>query len=369
VDRSYRLGILIVAATVLAASGICLAFTGSTASTPPPARAAEDLGSAAFPLGEFRLTERSGRSVSSAELAGKVWVASFIFTHCPLSCPRITSVMKGLQAELAGTAVQLVSISVDPDRDTPEVLADYARRYGADAGRWWFLTGPKDEVGRLVTQGFKLGLSLATETEQQAGAEPITHSDRLALVDRGNRVVALFDSTDPAKLTALVTAAEQRDRARRQPPEWVRRLPAINASLNTTCALLLVLAWGLIRTGHVRGHVTAMSLAVATSALFLSSYLVYHFLAGSVPFRGVGPIRVVYFTILLSHTALATLGVVPLVAVVLTRALRHQFDRHARIARVTFPIWLYVSITGVVIYLMLYQLPQSGSTAGSLLGP
>src|SRR5262249_44494423 len=155
-------------------------------------------------------------------------------------------VMKGLQAELAGTSVQLVSISVDPDRDTPEVLADYARRFGADAGRWWFLTGPKDEVARLVTQGFKLGLSSATESEQQAGREPITHSDRLALVDRGNRVVALYDSTDPARLTALVAAARQRDR---QPPEWVRRLPAINASLNTTCALLLVLAWGLIRTG------------------------------------------------------------------------------------------------------------------------
>jgi protein SCO1/2/putative membrane protein len=371
VDRSYRLGILIVVATVLAASGICLAFTSNTA-TATPGRAAEDLGNAAFPLGEFRLAERSGRSITSADLAGKVWVASFIFTHCPLSCPRITSVMKGLQGSLAGTGVQLVSISVDPDRDTPEVLADYARRFGADAGRWWFLTGPKDDVVGLVTQGFKLGLSVApeteteTETEQPAGAEPITHSDRLALVDRGNRVVALYDSTDPAKLTALVAAAKQRDR---QPPGWVRRLPAINASLNTTCALLLILAWGLIRTGRVRGHVAAMSLAVATSAVFLTCYLVYHFLAGSVPFRGVGPIRVVYFTILLSHTALATFGVVPLVAVVLTRALRHQFDRHARIARVTFPIWLYVSITGVVIYLMLYQLPQSGSTAGVLLGP
>ena len=72
-------------------------------------------------LGGFRLTERSGRAITDADLAGRVWVASFIFTHCPLSCPRITSVMKGLQAKLAGTKVQLVSISVDPDRDTPEV--------------------------------------------------------------------------------------------------------------------------------------------------------------------------------------------------------------------------------------------------------
>ena len=80
------------------------------------------------------------------------------------------------------------------------------------------------------------------------------------------------------------------------------------------------------------------------------------------PFRGVGPVRVAYFTILLSHTILATFGVVPLVALTLTRAIRSRFERHARIARVTFPIWLYVSITGVVIYVMLYQLPVSTAT-------
>jgi len=105
-----------------------------------------------------------------------------------------------------------------------------------------------------------------------------------------------------------------------------------------------------------------MILAVVTSGLFLGSYLLYHALAGSTPFRGVGLIRVVYFTILLSHTLLATLGVVPLVALTLTRAVRRQFDRHARIAKVTFPIWLYVSLTGVVIYLMLYQLPVSSTS-------
>ena len=146
-------------------------------------------------------------------------------------------------------------------------------------------------------------------------------------------------------------------------PAWVRRLPAVNATLNGTCALLLALGWVLIRAGNVRGHAATMIACVAVSALFLACYLVYHFQVGSVPFRGVGPVRLVYFTILLSHTLLATFGVVPLVALTLTRALRRRFDRHARIARVTFPIWMYVSVTGVVIYLMLYQLPAPAAVS------
>jgi uncharacterized membrane protein YozB (DUF420 family) len=99
-----------------------------------------------------------------------------------------------------------------------------------------------------------------------------------------------------------------------------------------------------------------MASCVVLSAVFLTCYLIYHVQFGSMPFRGTGPLRVVYFTILLSHLTLAIV-LVPLVAVTLTRALRRRFDRHSRIARVTFPIWLYVSTTGVVIYWMLYQFP------------
>jgi uncharacterized membrane protein YozB (DUF420 family) len=104
-----------------------------------------------------------------------------------------------------------------------------------------------------------------------------------------------------------------------------------------------------------------MLLAVATSTLFLVSYLVYHFQVGSIPFRHSGLLRFAYFTILLSHTLLATFAVVPLVMLTLGFAVRRDFVRHRRIARVTFPIWLYVSITGVVIYLMLYHLPLPAS--------
>jgi protein SCO1/2/putative membrane protein len=105
-----------------------------------------------------------------------------------------------------------------------------------------------------------------------------------------------------------------------------------------------------------------MSLAVVTSAVFLGCYLVYHYHARSVPFQGQGPVRLVYFTVLLSHTILATLGVVPLVCLTLLRAIRGDYARHASIAAMTFPIWLYVSVTGVVIYLMLYQMPLASST-------
>jgi protein SCO1/2/putative membrane protein len=106
-----------------------------------------------------------------------------------------------------------------------------------------------------------------------------------------------------------------------------------------------------------------MSLAVFTSAVFLACYLVYHYHAGSVPFQGHGPVRLVYFTILLSHTILATFGVVPLVCLTLFRAIRGDYAHHVSIAAVTFPIWLYVSVTGVIIYLMLYQMPVSASPA------
>jgi len=103
-----------------------------------------------------------------------------------------------------------------------------------------------------------------------------------------------------------------------------------------------------------------MVAAVTTSMIFLTCYLVYHYQAGSTAFRSFGGIRLLYFTILISHTLLATLGVVPLVIVTLSRALRGDFNRHRRIAQITFPIWLYVSVTGVIIYALLYHLPSSG---------
>lgn len=135
----------------------------------------------------------------------------------------------------------------------------------------------------------------------------------------------------------------------------VTGLPALNATLNATAAVLLLCGYVLIRRGRRDAHRRAMLGALATSALFLVSYLVYHFNAGSVPYEGEGVLRVVYFAILITHVVLAA-TVLPLALVTAARGLRGDFVRHVRIARWTFPVWMYVSVTGVIIYVMLYQL-------------
>ncbi len=141
----------------------------------------------------------------------------------------------------------------------------------------------------------------------------------------------------------------------------VRDLPHINALLNTAATILLILGYFFIRQKRVAAHKACMIGATTVSAAFLVCYLVYHFEVGSVKFTGRGAIRTVYFSILLSHTVLA--ATVPIfVGFTLVRAFRGQFEKHRRVARWTLPIWLYVSVTGVLVYLMLYQLYPSGQT-------
>jgi len=135
----------------------------------------------------------------------------------------------------------------------------------------------------------------------------------------------------------------------------VASLPHLNALLNATSAVFLVVGWVFIRRGHAGAHKRCMIAALICSAVFLTSYVIYHANAGSRPFPGVGFVRVTYFAILITHVVLAA-AILPLALVTATRGLRSQFDRHVRIARWTLPLWLYVSVTGVIIYLMLYQL-------------
>ena len=135
----------------------------------------------------------------------------------------------------------------------------------------------------------------------------------------------------------------------------VRDLPTLNAVLNALAAGFLLWGYVLIRTGRRRAHRRAMLAAVTCSAVFLASYLTYHAQVGSVRFARVGAIRTVYLTILLTHTLLAV-AILPLVLVTLRRAQRGDFARHRRLARITFPLWTYVSVTGVVVYWMLYRL-------------
>jgi putative membrane protein len=137
----------------------------------------------------------------------------------------------------------------------------------------------------------------------------------------------------------------------------ISQLPALNAILNSVSAILLITGYFFIRQKNIKAHRASMISAFVTSTLFLTSYLIYHFSKelGPTRFLGEGIIRPVYFFILITHTALA-IAIVPMVFVTFSRALKKRFDPHRKIARWTLPIWLYVSVTGVIVYLMLYQL-------------
>jgi len=135
----------------------------------------------------------------------------------------------------------------------------------------------------------------------------------------------------------------------------VTDLPALNATLNGIAAIFLTIGYVCIRTRRIAQHRACMIAAFSTSTLFLISYVIYHANIGSRPFTGQGVIRVVYYTILITHVILAA-AIVPMVLMTMSRGLRSQFARHKAIARWTLPLWLYVSVTGVIVYVMLYQM-------------
>ncbi|HEU4712776.1 MAG TPA: DUF420 domain-containing protein [Pyrinomonadaceae bacterium] len=141
-------------------------------------------------------------------------------------------------------------------------------------------------------------------------------------------------------------------------PEFISYLPHVNACLNTTSAVLLLSGYRFIRARNIAAHRACQIAALCVSILFLASYLTYHFNHGATRFQGTGIVRPIYFTILTTHTILAIV-IVPLVILTFYRAFRGDFTRHRRIARVTLPLWLYVSVTGVIVYLMLYQIYPS----------
>jgi uncharacterized membrane protein YozB (DUF420 family) len=140
-----------------------------------------------------------------------------------------------------------------------------------------------------------------------------------------------------------------------QDPAQYAIFPVIDATLNGTTAVLLLIGRSFIKRGRMAAHRGVMIAALTCSTLFLASYLYYHYHVGSVRFQGQGWSRPLYFTILISHTILAVV-ILPMVIITLSRALRERFDRHRAIARWTFPLWMYVSVTGVIVYVMLYHL-------------
>lgn len=341
---------------------LCLTCLASCAPSGP-----RGVNEVSFPLGDFTLTQRDGREVHASDLLGKVWVASFIFTRCSGPCPLVSATMEQLQKDFADDPdVRLVTFTVDPEYDTPEVLREYARRYHADPDRWLFLTGKEADVDRLLSQGFHVGATKNTGPDATPGTA-VTHDTHLVVVDKQGRVRAYFsgipdsegDNSEYEKGLGLL----RREVALRREGGPAEFFPPLNAGLNAAAGVLLLLGYAAVRRRLYRVHAAFMLSALAVSAVFLASYLYFHLVlmhARPTYFHDQWPdaprwVEMVYLAVLGSHTVLAA-ATAPLALVTAYLGLRNRLTRHVAIARWTLPIWLYVSATGVVVYWMLYRL-------------
>ena len=153
---------------------------------------------------EFSLIEGSGRQVSLADLKGKIWIANFVYTNCPDTCPIQSAQIKELQGRFMNEKdLRLVSITVDPKRDTLEVLTEYANRFGADPERWFFLTGEKEVIYRLAQDGFRLGAAEIPYEKRPTSGATHTHSPRFVLIDRNSHIRGYYASTDAEAMVRL----------------------------------------------------------------------------------------------------------------------------------------------------------------------
>ena len=366
-------------------------------------------------VGEFELLDQDGNTVTLESLKGKPWVANFVFSRCTYQCPWTCRKIMELNEELKNVDVRFVTITVDPEHDTVDVLKEYASVWKADPERWLFLTGEPEDVWNLIRKGFKVSAWENVGTERTPGME-FAHSNHMLHVDENGRIVGRYDSGDDlemvtlkkvlrgqtetpmkhrpatqeaiAKLeaqraaaaaadnesTELPTARERNEEIRAQLPRWVRVLPTLNASLNGLALLLLIAGFIAIKLGEVHLHKRMMLTAFVVSSVFLVSYLTYHFAvpayseAKHLEFAGSPEVKPVYYGILISHIVLA--ATVPVLAIITIynglkawpedadeetyRTLLQERYNHSRWAKWTFPIWVYVSVTGVIIYFMLY---------------
>ncbi len=365
-------------------------------------------------VADFSLTERSGKTITNKDLLGKPWCVNFIFTSCTMTCPANTKAMMELTHACKDLDVQFITITVDPERDTPERLSDYAEIYQADPEQWLFLTGKQEEIFDLIRNSFLQVVEERKGKSRLFGME-FAHSDRVMQIDSNGKVVGQYLLTDPKEMVILrrvlagkmeipqenrflvpenlsnksepvsekpeekaelesaekttsdssaptsVDTQEKDEEKRVEVPGWLNRLPALNAILNGSALILLLVGYRLIRQGNREAHRKTMLLAFAVSIVFLGSYLTYHWGlhhytgASSRKFPELGFLRQVYLSILFSHIILAAL--VPFLSVItIYLGLKQKWEKHRTVAQVTFPIWLYVSATGVIIYVMLYQM-------------
>lgn len=218
VGRGLVWGLLILVLTAVIAAGLWSSLQqGSRGQAGSTGRASHPPVYGTVP--EFSLEERSGRPFQLSDLRGNIWIASFIFTNCTEACPLITAKMAALQTDLQGVSlVRLVSITLDPERDTVAVLTRYAERFGADPRRWLFLTGEKPSIDRLVQEGFHLSVSGPPRQSTQLSHTPLdsalahadhgeaidlVHSTRLVLIDGRARIRGYYDASDDEALLRL----------------------------------------------------------------------------------------------------------------------------------------------------------------------
>lgn len=332
------------------------------------------------------LTDQNGKPFDSDTLRGQLWALDFIFTNCPGPCPIMTGNLRSLQEAIGPSDdIHFVSVTCDPWRDDPATLKKYAESYGADLDHWSFVTGEFAEIQKYAGE-----LLLTTENPRHAAEEqasgdaekdesgeaprpdgdgvphtgPIVHSTRIALIDRTGMVHDWYIGTDPDDMKRLVADVRSLTVARMAgaaESSVLAMMPRVNASLNGLAAVLLLIGRWLIHKGRKAAHRRTMVAAFFTSVIFLVCYLAYHWMrrqatgAAHSTWEVDGLIRWVYYFILITHVVLA--ATVPFLAIrTLWLAAAGRFDAHRRLARVTWPIWMYVSVTGVIVYLMLYQL-------------
>ena len=321
-------------------------------------------------------------------------------------CSRIRNLIKDLDREKGKHPwdARFVSITVDVEHDTPELMKNFASIYAPNPDDWLFLTGTEQEVSQLIREGFKVPF---WRDKRGLPGMQFAHDMHLIHVDENGKILGWYhgESDDEIATLKLVLQGRRETPAKNKParpgqplvsgavaittqppagfedsattvpdtaaplPAWVTRLPGTNAAFNGLATLLLLSGFAAIKGGKTELHKRMMVFAFLVSIAFLATYLTYHFAlkhytgASSRRFAGAGTVLVVYRTIPFSHIILA--AVVPVLAsITLYRAYRQQWVAHRRIAKVTFPIWLYVSVTGVIIYWMLYHGPWNGPSPG-----
>lgn len=353
---------------------------------------------------DFTLVDQNGRTIKRKDLLGRPWVASFIFTRCveqcPAMCARIRGLIKDLDREKGKYPynTRFVSITVDVEHDTPELMKNFADIYAPNPDDWLFLTGTEQEVVQLIREGFKVPF---WKNKIGLPGMQFAHDMHLIHVDENGKIVGWYDGQTDRDIGTLKLVLQGRKETpeNKKParpgqalpgatsaavelttspptgagagaiPAWVNRLPGTNAALNGLATLLLLAGFIAIKGKRIEFHKRMMVFAFCVSIAFLGSYLTYHFGlkyytgASSKRFAGTGTVLTVYRTILFSHIILA--AVVPVLAsITLYRGYRQQWEAHRRIAKITFPIWLYVAVTGVIIYWMLYHGPWDAPSLG-----